>query len=388
MREMNFMKVVVAVDSLKNSLTSYEAGKAIEAGIRNAYSDTEVEVIVKPLADGGEGTVAALVEGLHGELRYAAVHGPLAGMVQCPYGFLKESKTAIIEMAGAAGIGLVPEEERNPLHTTTYGVGEVIVQAMSEGARNFIIGIGGSVTSDCGVGMLQALGFIFKDEQGQPVGLGGKAVENIVSVDVSQAVPAIKDCTFHIACDVNNPLYGTHGAAYIFGPQKGATPDMVRRLDAASRVFAEVTAKFLGTDLSQTPGAGAAGGLGFAFLAYIKGSLQSGIQIVLNSIHLAEAIQDADYVVTGEGCLDAQTAMGKAPIGVAKLAKKYGAKVIALAGCTTDDAKACNKHGIDAFFSIVDSAMSLKEAMNKDVALKNMTNTATQVFNLIRAAEH
>lgn len=381
------MKVVVAIDSLKDSLTSYEAGKAIEAGVRKAYADRDIDVIVKPLADGGEGTVAALVEGLNGDLRYADVHGPLFEMVRCPYGYLEESHTAIIEMAGAAGIGLVPDELRNPLDTTTYGVGEVIVQAIQAGARNFIIGIGGSATSDCGLGMLQALGFVFKDKNGEPVGLGGKAVEAVASIDAANALPELKECTFNIACDVTNPLYGANGAAYIYGPQKGATPDIVRRIDAGSRSFAKVTADFLGEDLSQVQGAGAAGGLGFAFLAFINGNLQSGIQIVLDSIHLADAIKGADYVITGEGRLDAQTAMGKAPIGVAKLAKQHGAKVIALAGCTTDDAAACNNHGIDAFFSIVDSAMSLKDAMNKSNALKNMTNTATQVFNLIRAAE-
>ena len=294
-------------------------------------------------------------------------------------------ETAVIEMAGAAGLGLVPEEQRNPLHTTTYGVGQVMAQAIEAGIRHFIIGLGGSSTSDCGVGMLQALGYIFRDAQGQPVGLGGQEVGHIVSVDDSQVLPALKDCTFDVACDVTNPLYGNWGAAYIFGPQKGASPQDVKVLDDASRSFATVTQTYTGHDYSQTAGAGAAGGMGFAFLAYLNGSLRSGIQIVLDSIRLADAVKDADYVITGEGRLDAQTAMGKAPIGVAKLAKQYGAKVIALAGCTTADAAECNRQGIDAFFSIVDKAMPLEEAMNKETALRNMTNTAQQVFNLIRA---
>jgi len=382
---MNIMKVVVAIDSLKDSLTSFEAGQAIKAGIIKAYAGETVEVIVKPLADGGEGTVEALVEGLNGQRRSIEVQGPLDGKVCCPYGYLPESQMVIIEMAGAAGIGLVPTAQRNPLETTTYGVGEVIAHAMAEGARNFIIGIGGSATSDCGIGMLQALGYVFRDSDGQPVGLGGKEAERIVSVDDSQVNPLIKECDFKIACDVNNPLYGEKGAAYIYGPQKGATPDIVRRLDAGSRSFANVTAAYLGEDLSQTPGAGAAGGLGFAFLAYVKGTLQSGIQIVLDAVDLKAALQGADYAVTGEGRLDQQTAMGKAPIGVAKLAKECGAKVVALAGCTTDDAKQCNVEGIDAYFAIVNQAMSLEQAMDQAVATKNMTDTAEQVFRLIRS---
>ena len=346
------MKVVVAIDSLKNSLTSVEAGRAIEDGIRKAYGGHPVQVIVKPLADGGEGTVEALVDGLGGQLRYVDVRGPLGETVSCPYGYLPDMETAVIEMAGAAGLGLVPSEQRNPLHTTTYGVGQVMAQAIKAGIHHFIIGLGGG---------------------------------RIASVDDSRVLPALKDSTFDVACDVTNPLFGNWGAAYIFGPQKGASPQDVKVLDDASRFFAAVTRQYTGYDYSQTAGAGAAGGMGFAFLAYLHGRLRSGIQIVLDSIRLADAVKDADYVITGEGRLDAQTAMGKAPIGVAKLAKQYGAKVIALAGCTTADAVECNRQGIDAFFSIVDKAMPLEEAMNKETALRNMTNTAQQVFNLIRA---
>ena len=279
----------------------------------------------------------------------------------------------------------MPEELRNPLYTTTYGVGQVMAEAIKGGIRHFIIGLGGSATSDCGVGMLQALGYVFRDTEGRVVGTGGLAVGDIASVDDSQVLPALKECTFDVACDVTNPLYGTLGAAAVFGPQKGASPADVKALDEASRSFAAVTEVYLGEDYSRASGAGAAGGMGFAFLAYLKGSLRSGIQIVLDSIKLADVVADADYVITGEGRLDAQTAMGKAPIGVAKLAKQYGAKVIALAGCTTEDAGQCNREGIDAFFSIVDKAMPLREAMDRDTAMGNMTRTAQQVFNLIRA---
>lgn len=379
------MKIVIAIDSLKNSLTSVEAGRAVEAGVRKAYGSQPVQIVVKPLADGGEGFDDDLVEGMNGKLCHAVVKGPLGEPVSCSYGYLPDTATAVIEMAGAAGLGLVPEDRRNPLYTTTYGVGQVMAKAIEGGIRHFIIGLGGSATSDCGVGMLQALGYVFRDAEGHVVGTGGLAVGDIASVDDSQVLPALKECTFDVACDVTNPLYGTLGAAAVFGPQKGASPADVKRLDDASRSFAAVTKAYKGQDYSQASGAGAAGGLGFAFLAYLQGRLRSGIQIVLDSIKLADVVADADYVITGEGRLDAQTAMGKAPIGVAKLAKQYGAKVIALAGCTTEDAGECNRQGIDAFFSIVDKAMPLQEAMDRDTAIGNMTRTAQQVFNLIRA---
>lgn len=376
------MKIVIAIDSLKGSLSSYEAGTAIKEGILQACpQDT---VVVRPLADGGEGTVDALVEGLHGEKKLLRVHGPLTDDVACKYGIIAHEGKAILEMAEAAGLNQVPAHLRNPLYTTTYGVGQVIAQAISDGIRKFIIGIGGSATSDCGLGMLQALGYVFCDADGQPVGPNGIDVERVVSVDDSHVLPELADCEFRIACDVNNPLYGDLGAPAIYGPQKGATPEIVARLDAAARSFAGVTARYCGHDWAHVPGAGAAGGLGFAFLAYLHGQLQSGIQIILDEINLDAEVQDADVVITGEGRLDRQTAMGKAPIGVAKLGKKYGATVLAFAGCVSEDARQCNTAGIDAFFPIPDRAMSLEEAMNSDEAYKNMTNTAEQVFRLIR----
>lgn len=378
------MKVVVAIDSLKDSLTSLEAGRAIEAGIRKAYENEKVDVVVKPLADGGEGTVEALVAGMNGELRTVKVSGPLGSGVDCPYGYLPSTNTAIIEMAGAAGIGLVPAPQRNPLMTTTYGVGEVIRHAAKAGIKHFIVGIGGSVTNDCGVGMLQALGFVFYDADHNPVLQGGRVLNSIASIDTSNVIPELADCRFEIACDVTNPLCGPNGASYVYGPQKGATPEIVEELDRGCANFAKVTAKHFGKDNSETPGVGAAGGLGFAFLSYLPAELNSGIQVILSEINLEDDVKDADIVVTGEGRLDFQTSMGKAPIGVAKLGKKYGAKVIALAGCTTEDAKECNHAGIDAFFSIVNRSMTLEEAMNHENALQNMTNTAEQVFRLIR----
>lgn len=376
------MKIVIAIDSLKGSLSSIEAANAIKKGINNAKLDAKVEI--KPLADGGEGTVDALVEGMNGKKEFIKVCGPAGKEVEAIYGILEDTNTAIMEIAQAAGITLVSGEEKNPLTTTTYGVGEMIKEAMNKGCRNFIMGIGGSATNDAGIGMLQSLGFKFYDENDKLVDLGGKALNQVKRIDTTDRIKELDECTFKIACDVNNPLYGLNGAANIYGPQKGATPDIVEELDKGLKNFAEVVKNDLGKDIAQVPGVGAAGGLGFGFLAFLNAELESGIKIILDEIKLEEAIKDADIVVTGEGRLDNQTAMGKAPIGVAKLAKKYGVKVIAIAGCTTDDAILCNEEGIDAYFAIVNKAMSLEEAMDKVSAENNMISTSTQIFNLVR----
>ena len=377
------MKVVISIDSLKGSLTSMEAANAIKNGILKV--NEEYEVVIKPLADGGEGTVDALVEGMNGQAIITEVTGPVKEKVKAKYGILKETNTAIMEMAQAAGFALVPTKLKNPLYTTTYGVGEMIKEAMAKGCRNFIVGIGGSATNDAGVGMLQALGFEFYDENDNLVGLGGQVLNKIKRINTSNRIKELDECSFKIACDVNNPLYGENGAAYIYGPQKGATPEIVKLLDEGLINFAEVVKKDLDKDIAQVPGVGAAGGLGFAFLGFLNSKLESGIKIILDEINLDEAVKGADIVVTGEGRLDNQTAMGKAPIGVAKVAKKYGAKVIAIAGCTTDDAIKCNEEGIDAYFSIVNSAMTIEDAIKKENAIKNMTLTTTQIFRLIDA---
>lgn len=376
------MKIVIAIDSLKGSLSSIEAANAIKKGVENAKLNAEV--IIKPLADGGEGTVDALVDGMNGRRKVVEVCGPATKKVQATYGILDDSNTAIMEMAQAAGITQVDGDEKNPLITTTYGVGEMIKEAVKEGCRHFIMGIGGSATNDAGVGMLQALGFKFYDENDNLVGLGGQVLSKIKRIDDSEKLKELDECNFKIACDVNNPLFGLNGAAHIYGPQKGATPEIVEELDKGLRNFAEVVKKDLGKDLAETSGAGAAGGLGYGFLVFLNSKLESGIKIILDETKLEESIKDADIVVTGEGRLDNQTAMGKAPIGVAKLAKKYGAKVIAISGCVTDDAVECNKEGIDAFFAIVNKATTLEEAMDHNNAEKNMINTSTQIFNLVR----
>ncbi|OSB09727.1 glycerate kinase [Paraclostridium bifermentans] len=380
------MKIVISIDSLKGSLTSIEAANAIKKGILSV--DNKSDVVIMPLADGGEGTVEALVQGMNGEEKVISVTGPINEKVNATYGILKETNTAIIEMAQASGLPLVPAELRNPLNTTTYGVGEIIKEAIEKGCRNFIVGIGGSATNDCGVGMLQALGFEFYDENDNLVGLGGKVLNQIKRIKTDNKLKELDECNFKIACDVNNPLYGENGAAYIYGPQKGATEEIVKELDKGLKNFAEVVKKDLGKDISHIEGAGAAGGLGFGFLGFLNSKLESGIKIILDEIKLEEVVKDADIVITGEGRLDNQTAMGKAPIGVAKLAKKHGAKVIAIAGCTTPDAVKCNEEGIDAYFSIVNKAMTIDEAMKKENATQNMIETTIQIFNLIKAVKN
>lgn len=375
------MKVVIAIDSLKGSLSSMEAGTAIKDGILAAKPDAEV--IVKPLADGGEGTTDALIEGMNGERIDLTVTGPMHTPVDAYYGYLKDTNTAVMEMASAAGITLVPDSEKNPLLATSYGVGEMINDAIQRGCRNFIIGIGGSVTNDGGIGMLKALGVRFLDENGEDAGEGGQALAKIARIDVSGMNPLLKECHIQVACDVNNPLCGENGSTYVYGPQKGVTEDMKKTLDEAMAHFARVTSETLENDYMNTPGAGAAGGLGYAFLAYTGAALTPGIELILDAVGLEEELSGADVVVTGEGRLDFQTAMGKAPVGVAKLAKKYNAKVIAFAGSVTKEATACNKEGIDAFFPILRGVCTLAEAMDPVAARNNMTATVEQVFRLL-----
>lgn len=375
------MKVVIAIDSLKGSLSSMEAGTAIKDGILAAKLDAEV--IVKPLADGGEGTTDALIEGMNGERIDLTVTGPMHTPVDAYYGYLKDTNTAVMEMASAAGITLVPDSEKNPLLATSYGVGEMINDAIQRGCRNFIIGIGGSVTNDGGIGMLKALGVRFLDENGEDAGEGGQALAKVARIDVSGMNPLLKECHIQIACDVNNPLCGENGSTYVYGPQKGVTEDMKKTLDEAMAHFARVTSETLENDYMNTPGAGAAGGLGYAFLAYTGAALTPGIELILDAVGLEEELSGADVVVTGEGRLDFQTAMGKAPVGVARLAKKYNAKVIAFAGSVTKEATACNKEGIDAFFPILRSVCTLAEAMDPVAARNNMTATVEQVFRLL-----
>ncbi len=378
------MKAVIAIDSFKGSLSSQEAGQAAAAGIKRVFPDAVTQVC--PLADGGEGTVETLISGMGGTIRRLSVTGPLGEKVTGRYGVLEDGVTAVMEMADAAGITMVLPEQRNPLYTTTYGVGETIRDAVKEGCRKFIIGIGGSATNDGGVGMLQALGFEFMDGAGKPVAFGAQGLEKLVCIGTGHAMEELADCEFHIACDVKNALCGPEGCSEVFGPQKGADDAMIRQMDAWLADYAALAAAaFEGEAVDPDyPGSGAAGGLGFAFRTFLHGSLEPGVELILRETKLEEKLQDADVVVTGEGRLDGQTVMGKAPVGVAALAKKYGKKVVAFSGCVTEDARACNAHGIDAFFPIVRGAVSLEEAMDRENAARNMMDTAEQVFRLMR----
>lgn len=376
------MKIIVAIDSFKGSLSSIEAGNAAKEGILRAC---QADVVVKPLADGGEGTTEALVEGLGGTYAEIEVTGPMGVPTKAKYGIMKDGRTAVMEMAEASGIILVKREELNPWKASTTGVGEMIRDAVKRGCREFIIGIGGSATTEGGIGMLQALGYVFYDSEGNMLPPVFESLGKIEKISGENVPDELKECHFQIACDVTNPLCGENGAVCVFGPQKGVKPEEKKAMDQSMRHYAEKTEEFIGKDYSQSAGAGAAGGLGFAFFSYLPDvELKSGIAIVLEAIGLERELKDADVVVTGEGRLDFQTAMGKVPVGVARLAKKYGCKVIAFAGSVTEDAGKCNEEGIDAFFPIVRGVTTLEEAMEKETAKKNMSLCAEQVFRILR----
>ena len=381
-RRRRSMKAVIAIDSLKGSLSSMEAGYAIADGIRRVHGQ-DAEIVVRPLADGGEGTVEALVSGMSGVTQNVMVTGPLGIPVNCEYGIIESSHTAVIEMSGAAGITLVPDEKRNPLYTTTYGVGEVIKDAIAKGCRRFIVGIGGSATNDGGVGMLQALGYGFLDKEGKQVPFGARGLEVLEEITDEYVLPELAECEFRVACDVTNILCGENGCSAVYGPQKGATPSMVMQMDNWLKHYAKLAEKKFTKANANQAGTGAAGGLGFAFLSFTNAVLESGIKIVLEETCLEKYMENADIVITGEGRLDGQTAMGKAPVGVARLAKKHDIPVIAFAGSVTKEAVACNQNGIDAFFPILRGVVTLEEAMKPENAKANMTDTVEHVFRLM-----
>lgn len=382
------MRVLVAIDSYKGSLASMEAGMAAAEGIRRAVPSAEV--LVRPLADGGEGTVDALVAGFEGERRVVRVTGPSGRPVDCAYGIVSgvneesSSRICVLEMAGAAGITLIPSEERNPLVTTTYGVGEVIRDAVAQGCRRFVVGIGGSATNDGGVGMLQALGFGFHDHEGRPLPSGGAGLSSLARITTENAIPELEDCEFRIACDVTSPLCGPSGASAVFGPQKGATPEMVDFLDAALSHYVDVAISGERQNVVRSmPGDGAAGGMGFAFRVFLGAELVRGVDLILAETKLENDVRIADIVVTGEGRLDAQTVMGKAPIGVAALARKYGKPVVAFSGCVSSDVAVVNEHGVDAFFPIIPGACTLEDALDEENARANLMRAAEQSFRLL-----
>ena len=377
------MKITVAIDSFKGSLPSLISGEAVKSAAECVFDDPSV--YIRPLADGGEGTVDAIISANNGELITLGVTGPLGKPVTASYGLIKKTNTAVIEMSSAAGITLLSREELNPLVTTTFGVGELIRDAISKNARRFVVGIGGSATNDGGVGMLKALGFDFLDSDGNPIENGAIGLSKLAKIKCDNALKELSDCEFLVACDVKNPLCGVSGASAVYGPQKGATPEMVKDMDAWLLNYANLTKKLIPSADEKIEGTGAAGGMGFALMAYLGARLTSGIELVMRETELEEYIKKSDIVVTGEGRLDGQSAMGKAPVGVARLAKKYSKLVIAFSGCATDDAGLCNKEGIDAFFPILRAPVSLSEAMDIENARKNLTLTAEQAFRLIKA---
>ena len=377
------MKAVIAIDSFKGSLSSRELSKSISRGIKKVFP--QAELISMAVADGGEGTVEALISGAQGRFEECLVHGPLMEPVTARYGILRNAKTAVIEMASASGVTLIPEKKRNALKTTTYGTGELIRDAVSKGCRNFIIGIGGSATNDLGMGMMQALGAKFTDTSGNELLGTGENMEKVANIDLSGILPELADCSFTIACDVNNPLWGENGAAFIYAPQKGADTNDMLKLDAGLRSLADKIKVQLGKDISNTPGAGAAGGLGGAFIAFLNGKLMSGIDIVLDILNFDEKLSGADIVITGEGRIDSQSAMGKTVTGIAKRCKNKNIPVIVFTGNVSDNAAELHEHGITSFFSIINYPMSVEEAMKPETTSKLITKNTEEVFRLIKA---
>lgn len=373
------MKIIIAPDSFKESLSALEVAEQIAAGFRDIFSDAEYSLL--PLADGGEGTVAALVAASSGRVVPVMVTGPLGAQIDSFYGVSGDGQTAIIEMAAASGLTLVPPAFRNPLLTTSYGTGELIRHALDADLRHFLIGIGGSATNDCGAGMLQALGARLLGQNGKEVGFGGGQLSRVERIDLKKLDLRLKECRIEVACDVDNLLTGPKGASAVFGPQKGATAEMVALLDDNLRHFARLLERDMGQAVSDLPGAGAAGGIGAALFA-LQAELRPGIELISDLINLEGAMKGANLVITGEGRIDGQTLHGKAPIGVAGLAKRYGIPVIGIAGSLGHGADQVHEHGIDAIFSVVVHPCSLAEAFAE--AAVNLRATSRNVAAILR----
>ncbi|EGR3919802.1 glycerate kinase [Vibrio cholerae] len=375
------MKVVIAPDSFKESLTAKQVCDAIQAGLARVWHDAKFVSI--PVADGGEGTVQSLVDATQGRLVEVKVMGPQGKRVEAFYGMLGDNQTAVIEMAAASGLHHVPLVQRDPKLTTSFGTGELIRHALDQGVTKLIIGLGGSATNDGGVGMLAALGARFTNADGDPIQLTGGGLRELTHIDLQDFDPRLQNCDILVACDVNNPLCGDKGASAVFGPQKGATPEDVQLLDGALRQFGLLTEKVTGKMVLESAGAGAAGGMGAALLAYTQARLRPGIEIVLETVQLAYQVSDADLVITGEGRIDSQTVHGKTPMGVAKVAKRFDVPVLALCGCTGDNYQAVYQCGIDAVFAAVPRAMSLEDALKEsDFNLADLAENVARLWVL------
>ncbi|WP_303819481.1 glycerate kinase [Ruminococcus flavefaciens] len=377
------MKVLIAIDSFKGSLTSLEAGRAAERGILRAMHGADVTV--KPLADGGEGTAEALITGMGGRGQSVTVHDPLGREITAEYGILPDG-TAVMEMAAAAGLTLLGEDERDIMSASTYGVGEMIADAVRKGCRDFIIGIGGSATNDGGAGCLQALGFGLFDGNGAPISRGARGLADLAEITADGALHELRDCRFRVACDVKNPLCGENGCSRVFAPQKGAAEEDIPLMDGWLGHYAETMKRTFPQADPNCEGAGAAGGMGFALMFALGAELRSGAELVMEAVAMEQAVQQADIVVTGEGCLDGQTAMGKAPAVLAALAKKYGKPVLAFGGAVGRGAELLREKGIDACFSIQTRPCTLAEAMDSRTAAENLSKTAEQVFCTVKIA--
>ena len=372
------MRIIIAPDSFKGSNTSLAVAEAIERGIKQALPEAEVFKI--PIADGGEGTVDAVVFGGGGEYRKITATGPLGAETEATYGILGEGR-AVIEMAAASGLPLVPRDMRNPLHTTTRGTGELIRDALDQGCREILIGIGGSATNDCGVGMAQELGYSFKDASGREIGPGGGEIGKVGSIDTSRADPRLSECTFVVACDVKNPLTGPEGASEVYGPQKGATPEMIKQLDGNLGHLAGIIREQLNKEVEDLPGAGAAGGLGAGLVAFCSAGLRSGIDAVLDIVRFEQQIEKADLIVTGEGRMDGSTAYGKVPVGIASRVRQSGIPVLAIVGDIGNGAGKVYDYGIQGIMSTMNRAMPLEEALSQSTEM--LEDAAERVFRII-----
>ena len=378
------MKIVIAPDSFKESLSALDVACEIEAGFREIFPTANYLKI--PVADGGEGTVDAMIAATGGQRIEVEVSGPLGNPVQAFYGLLGDGKTAVIEMAAASGLELIPPTQRNPLNTTTFGTGQLIRAALDAGARHFIIGLGGSATNDGGAGMLQALGGDLLDSSGKFIPPGGGGLSHLTQIKLDALDPRLEGCIFEIACDVSNPLLGPQGASAIFGPQKGATPEMVGQLEANLSHFAQLILRDFGHDLASQPGTGAAGGMSLCLIAFLNGTLRPGVEIVTDAIGLGAALSDADLVITGEGRIDSQSIRGKTPVGVARLAQAHGIPVIALGGRLAADIAVVHQHGIAAAFAAVNRPCTLETALNE--ARANLRSAARNIAACLKIGQH
>lgn len=385
MEKQTMDKIIVASDSFKGSLTSMEVAEAAERGIRNVFPQCEVCKV--EVADGGEGTAGVLVNALGGYMRTVKVSDPLGRPIEATYGILDRdgAKTAVMEMSAASGLPLLLPEERNPWETFTYGTGEMIRDAIVQGCRKFLIGIGGSATNDAGTGMLSALGVKFFDSSGRLLKGSGGDLKQIVRIDTSSLLPEVRSSEFVVACDVDTPFCGPQGAAYVFAPQKGATPPMVEALDEGMLSFAKLVAGSLGADIVSEKGAGAAGGLGGALKAFLSATLVRGIEMVLDVLSFDAVIQDADLIITGEGRVDAQTPKGKTPAGVLQHAQRFGIPVLLLGG-SVEMCPELEEMGFAGIYPVTDAAVSLEQAMQKEFASANVTRTVEMVLRTLAFA--